>query len=425
MGAIKVKMRPRNKQAGFIAIEFMFAIIAFVVLSAIGANTLARHMDSQNYQIAAQQQQAVADAAAKYLKDYFSTVVASATPTVPVQITTAMLRNTNYLPSGFGDTNAFGQTFLVLARKPAANQLESIVLTTGGETIDEIGTREIAENLGGTGGFIPASDTSIVQGVRGGWQIALSNYGGSPGVGHTASALFLQDGTLTNDYLYRNAVPGHPEVNTMNTSINVNGNDLNAVKTANTDTLNATQGNITTATTTTTNATTVNSGTTNTTGETYTGGWFRTKGDSGWYNEKWVGGWYMTDPNWVRSYADKSIYTGGTVLAGALQSGGRTTVGEYLQLNGVATEGTGCGPNGLVGRNAAGLTLSCQNGVWSLLGQKQGDICGFSSDDHVKGHINIYPCKGHDPQYSCPTGYNQVLVFQADNNYLYACIDPT
>ncbi|WP_420066252.1 shufflon system plasmid conjugative transfer pilus tip adhesin PilV, partial [Pseudomonas aeruginosa] len=37
---------------------------------------------------------------------------------------------------------------------------------------------------------------------------------------------------------------------------------------------------------------------------------------------------------------------------------------EYLQLNGVATEGAGCSPNGLVGRNAAGLTLSCQSGVW-------------------------------------------------------------
>ncbi|MCZ7807185.1 shufflon system plasmid conjugative transfer pilus tip adhesin PilV, partial [Pseudomonas aeruginosa] len=38
---------------------------------------------------------------------------------------------------------------------------------------------------------------------------------------------------------------------------------------------------------------------------------------------------------------------------------------EYLQLNGVATEGAGCSPNGLVGRNAAGLTLSCQSGVWA------------------------------------------------------------
>lgn len=145
MAVDKVISRSRNKQGGFVAIELLFAIVVFVILSSIAANQLSRNMDSQNYQIAAQQQQAVADAAAKYLKDNFSVVVASATPTVPVQITTAMLRNTKYLPIGFGDTNAFGQSFLVLARSPAANQLESIVLTIGGEVIDEIGTREIAE----------------------------------------------------------------------------------------------------------------------------------------------------------------------------------------------------------------------------------------------------------------------------------------
>ncbi|MEA9996497.1 shufflon system plasmid conjugative transfer pilus tip adhesin PilV [Pseudomonas sp. AA4] len=354
MEVSKAQFQLLKKQGGFIAIEFMFAIIAFVTLCTIGANMLARYQDSQNYQIAAQQHQTVANAAAKYLKDNFSAVVAVATPTIPAQITTTMLRNTNYLPGGFGDTNAFGQRFLVLARSPAANQLESIVLTTGGETIDEIGTREIAENLGGAGGFIPTTNTSIVQGVRGGWQIALSNYGMNPGVGHNASALFLQDGTLVNDYLYRNAVAGHPEVNTMNTSINVNGNNLNGVNATNTTTLNAT----------TVNTNVENATTTNTTGETTTGGWFRTTGDTGWYSQKWGGGWYMSDPTWLRAYADKNIYTGGQVQAGTLASVGRTTVGEYLQINGIASLGGGCASNGLIGRDVHGLALSCKDGIW-------------------------------------------------------------
>lgn len=356
MGLARAVARSRKHQGGFISIEFMFAIIALVLMATIGANQLGRHMDSQNYQAAAAQQQAVADAAVKYLKDYFSTVVAAATPTVPVQITVAMLRNTGYLPAGFGDTNAFGQTLLVLARRPAANQLETIVLSTGGESIDEIGTREIAENLGGTGGFIPAANPGIVQGVRGGWQIPLSNFGMNPGVGHNASALFLQDGTLANDYLYRNAVPGHPEVNTMNTAINMNGNDLNAARTVNTGTLNAT----------TTNATT-----TNTAGETTTGGWFRTKGDTGWYNEKWAGGWYMGDSAWVRSVGDKGVYTGGEMRAGKLTSGGRTEVGEYLQVNGVASLWGTCSPNKLIALDANGRPLSCQGGYWQNVGTKR------------------------------------------------------
>ncbi|MEA1136078.1 shufflon system plasmid conjugative transfer pilus tip adhesin PilV, partial [Klebsiella pneumoniae] len=64
-----------------------------------------------------------------------------------------------------------------------------------------MGIRTIAENLGGPGGFISSANPNIVQGVRGGWQVALSNYAIAPGPGHTASALFLMDGALANDYL--------------------------------------------------------------------------------------------------------------------------------------------------------------------------------------------------------------------------------
>ncbi|WP_426102967.1 shufflon system plasmid conjugative transfer pilus tip adhesin PilV [Pseudomonas sp. PSPC3-3] len=397
MAVVNVKSRSRSKQGGFISIEMLFAIVAFVILSSIGSNMLARQMDSQNYQIAAQQQQAVADAAAKYLKDNFSVVVASATPTVPVQVTTTMLRNTKYLPNGFSDTNAFGQSYLVLSRSPAANQLESIVLTIGGEAIDEIGTREIAENLGGTGGFIPADNTGIVQGVRGGWQIALINYGMNPGVGHTASALFLMDGALTNDYLYRNAVSGHPEVNTMNTSINLNGNDLNSVKATNTVTLNA--------------------GTTNTTGETTTGGWFRTTGDTGLLNEKWKGGWYMTDPTWIRSYGDKGVYTGGEMQAGKLTSSGRTQVGEYLQLDGIAVEGSACTPNGLIGRNAAGLTLSCLSGVWTSAGAKFKNYISGSCQGYGGWNPNV--CAIADSTWTICTLSGAASVGQDESGQIY------
>ncbi|MCY1546280.1 hypothetical protein D9M68_822690 [compost metagenome] len=117
-------------------------------------------------------------------------------------------------------------------------------------------------------------------------------------------------------------------------------------------------------------------------GETYTNGWFRTRGDSGWYSEKWGGGWYMSDSTWVRSWMNKSIYTGGQVRGGQVRSDGRTYVGEYLQLGGVATEGAGCAPNGLVGRNAAGLTLSCQSGVWRSNG---GGVTGHKNCSWIVG----------------------------------------
>lgn len=56
------------------------------------------------------------------------------------------------------------------------------------------------------------------------------------------------------------------------------------------------------------------------------GGWLRnTKTNTGWYNEATNGGLYMSDPSWVRSYADKGIYTGGQMQAGSMQSNGSIT----------------------------------------------------------------------------------------------------
>ncbi|WP_288404501.1 shufflon system plasmid conjugative transfer pilus tip adhesin PilV [uncultured Pseudomonas sp.] len=99
-------------------------------------------------------------------------------------------------------------------------------------------------------------------------------------------------------------------------------------------------------------------------GETYTTGWFRTRGDTGWYSEKWGGGWHMTDSDWVRTYAGKNVYTSGQMRGNSLFSDGRTYVGEYIQLIGSANENWGCSPNGLVSRDGAGALLSCESGLW-------------------------------------------------------------
>ncbi len=350
------------RSRGFIALEMLFGLVALALMTTMGIELMAKRMDSQNYQIAAQQQQQVADAAAKYLKDNFTAVSATAGATTPAQITVAMLRNTTYLPTGFADTNVFGQTFVVLARKPAANQLESLVLTQGGQTLDEIGARELAENLGAPGGFIANDATGVVQGIRGGWQVALSNYGTSPGAGHVASALFLQDGTLANDYLYRNAMPNHPELNRMNTALDmgtqdiVNAGAITAAKDIKT-TGDIYGKNITaSAKLTADNAEIAN--------DARIGGWIRTKENGGWYSEKWGGGWYMSDSNFVRAYGDKSVYTAGQIRGGTLASEGRTQVGEYLLLGQAATEGASCLTSGLLARDSAGFSLACQNGVW-------------------------------------------------------------
>lgn len=83
------------------------------------------------------------------------------------------MQNTQYLPAGFSSTNGFGQTIVGLARRLNANQLEAIVVTTGGQVIPELGIRAIAEHLGGPGGFISSLKPGVIQGVRAGQRLPL------------------------------------------------------------------------------------------------------------------------------------------------------------------------------------------------------------------------------------------------------------
>ncbi|MCC9290097.1 shufflon system plasmid conjugative transfer pilus tip adhesin PilV [Pseudomonas aeruginosa] len=354
-------LRGARKQQGFAAIELIVVLILVISALWIGAQAMFHHADNMAAQTTADHQKFISDAAAAYIKDNYAALVAAAGPTTPASITTTMLKNTAYLEASVADLNSFGHAYRVLAIVPTPYKLQTLVLTTGGETISETSIRRIAKQVRARGGYVSYVDTSRVEGSFGAWGVPLASYRVSPGPGHLATALFYDDGALTNDYLYPNSVAGHPEVNRMNTSIDMGGNNLNY-----TGTVNATTANITGIAAVAGNATvggTIKAQTADITGESYTGAWFRTRGDSGSYNEKCVGGWYMCDATWVRSYAIKNVYTAGEMRGAKLTSEGRTDVGQYLQLYGVATEAAGCSPNGHVGRNAAALTLTCQSGV--------------------------------------------------------------
>lgn len=402
-------MTSKNKQRGFLSLDMAIGLIVFSVVVTLATVLQLRQMAAQDYRIAADQQRTISEAQAKYLKDNFSTVLANATATVPVQITVQMLINTNYLPAGFSSTNVFGQTILGLARKPNPNQLEVIVVTTGGQTIPEMGIRAIAENLGGPGGFISTTNPNIVQGVRGGWQVTLSNYAIAPGPGHTASALFLMDGTLANDYLYRNAVPNHPELNTMNTDLGMGNHNIN-----NAGAITA-SGNVTTNSDVTarniTASASVNGATANIAGETYTGGWFRTRGDTGWYSEKWGGGIYQADPDWVRIYNNKGLATSGSLVGGQvvafgnMTATGRISTNEFLSVGGVAAEGSNCSDSTLIAKKSNGDALTCTDGKWKSSG---GDSNGVGTG-FMTGIANQYYNR-ITGGYSCPAGLVPNLI---------------
>ncbi|WP_072171017.1 type II secretion system protein [Trabulsiella odontotermitis] len=62
--------------------------------------------------------------------------------------------------------------------------------------------------------------------------------------------------------------------------------------------------------------------------------------------------------------ASGNITSSGQVKGATVASTGRMTTGEFLQINGTATAGAACSPNGLIGKNSQGQLLSCAVGVW-------------------------------------------------------------
>lgn len=119
--------------------------------------------------------------------------------------------------------------------------------------------------------------------------------------------------------------------------------------------------------------------------------WFRSTGDTGWTNESYGGGWYMTDSNWIRSYNNKGIYTGGKIES-AISVTAKIFYGE---LNGNASSAT-----------------QLKN-TWNVWGQPfngtapvSGDMTGVgniraSGNIYSDGVINAYAYSGNTIRIEC------------------------
>lgn len=367
------------------------------------------------------------EAVDRYVRDNYASLAASAPVNgASVGVTVQQLRDSGYLPGAASNTNPYGQTYTVRIRHvlqgSAPNQrqvLEPMIFTTGGRAIPEQELRRVAGQVQ-SGGFISEIAPTVAKGAQGGWaDVQVSSFGVNPGAGHLAVALFYDQAGTATEYLYRNSVAGRPEVNRMNTAI-----DMNAQNLANAGTITAQQATVAG------NAT-------------VRGSLVLAAADG-----SRSGGWTMVDNTWIRSIGDKSIYTGGTVQAtsvtgstlygtqvsgqtvsGTTISGttvtgttvagssvtayGRLYANEYMQVAGVATAGYGCSPNGLLGRSAAGGVLSCENGIWRTpgggLAQYAGSTCPAGMN--VYGIYTSYRYKEGSTQVGWITNADMAAVY--------------
>jgi hypothetical protein len=174
------------------------------------------------------------------------------------------------------------------------------------------------------------------------------------------------------------------------------------------------------------------------TGNMYTPNWYRNTGDGMVYSEKWGGGWYMVDGSWMRSYADKGIYTAGQVQAGTVQANtalySNSQTFTYGNTYNVSNSWSFLGYDGAWGANSAPQSAIGSaylndayfrsTGKWAsqMGGSESGTMCGSAWWDAGWGGVLVGGyCQGYHPYYSCPPGYYSAAVFAAYSNWMYSC----
>ncbi|WP_334043707.1 shufflon system plasmid conjugative transfer pilus tip adhesin PilV [Burkholderia ambifaria] len=427
----------RQREGGVGALEMIAVIGIFISMIALSAPFVTQWSNSRTDQIVADQFKLAMQGANTFIQNNSATIVAAANPTVVY----SWAQMAGSMPAGLSPTNTFGQTYQLAIQKTgtAPNYtLNPMLQTTGGQPIPENELRAISASVGGSGGYISTLTPTVATGAKGSWgPLTLTSFGANPGAGRLAGALFYQTSTQANQYLYRVNVPGHPELNQMQTSVDMQSNNVNNAGIVNTNklatnglnandmpptwgggirtwdvyaggtvgvgpgggappvawmaqngivqgqTLNST-GDVN-AQGTVTGQNNVNAGANvNAGGQIWAGGNISTNGNitlNSW-------GSAITNPGRMHINTGENLYLqpwsgGSTIVGGGGGSGNLIVTGNldgngYIKPGQIAWAGAGCGPNGALGTDGQ-QALFCNSGVWTAAGG------GGSAVSHCKG----------------------------------------
>ncbi len=237
-------MNTMRRQRGMTLIEVLAALaIASALL--VGLSTMiGDSIDEVREQQAALQQAQVVAAASRYLAANYSGLVTSTNGGAVTAVTVAQLKTAGFLPAGFAATNPYQQGACVLVRQPTPGRLDALVAGYGGTAIPDRAIAAVAMMAGQGGGYVSAAQpakargsswelaTAAYQGVACGGTTVLNGTAGHDG-GHLVSGLFYDGpGQLSTDFLYRDTVPGRPQLNQMNTPLGFAGAALVTLGTA-------------------------------------------------------------------------------------------------------------------------------------------------------------------------------------------------
>lgn len=366
----------------------LFAWVAQLQMLPMGIELRQQAAQTATMITTAQQETTILAAAAPYIQQNLTTIEASATATTPYTISIAQLAAANIgpngLPASFSATNPYGQTWQVQVLQPTAGNLQALVVGingAGATKLTDMQAAGIAGYAGQPGGFVPQNDSGIyptgrVYGNKAGWGFATTGYQNLTG-GQPAALLVMNNGQQQNLYLYRVAVPGQPQLTTMQTTLNMGNNAITAANGI------ATSGG--------SNAQSVQVGSTYYYGD---GSNSAIRQNGGLYiqNQAGTAAADIASVGNINSSGQVTATTvvangniwasNGTVTAAAMHStgnlqvdgsgqvngnltaNGQLTSGGYIVVNGGGTAGAGCPGPQYIGTGSGGVLL-CENGVWT------------------------------------------------------------
>lgn len=232
------------KKNGFTLLELMVVIGLISATSLVFYNWQQKAFDDTQSSVVSNYMKTVSQAGNHYIKDNYTALMNVATATKPALIRVSDLIAGGYLPTGFSSNNPMQQNTCILALQPTANNINAIVVTEGGKTIDDTSLGQMAAGIGGEGGAIYSSTNTNFTGSMGGWSLPFGAYNnanslnqncsgaaGKPtlAAGHPVVGMWFADGTQLSPGLYRDPVPGNPGLNTMNTPIIMGNSTIQTV----------------------------------------------------------------------------------------------------------------------------------------------------------------------------------------------------
>jgi prepilin-type N-terminal cleavage/methylation domain-containing protein len=213
-------------QRGFTLIEVIVVVIVSMSLMAVAASWFKRQADTNLNSAVAAHLDSLTLAAVNYTNDHYDELASQAAGGTDVKLDIKNLFIANgYLDKDFTLKNNYMQSYTVSLKQEDNKILRLLVLSEGGEAIDDGSMREIANLTGGEAGFISTLANTKITGSQNAWSI---DKPAAASVGHIATVNYLGQNSTVNAsrFLSRVKVPGHPELNTMETDIEMDDNSL-------------------------------------------------------------------------------------------------------------------------------------------------------------------------------------------------------